>query len=497
MKEIIVNGYPLDKEQLKPIIENQKYSLIIAGAGSGKTLTLIGKIKYLLENNIYKKEEICCISFTNEATNNLKQNIKKNCNTDITTVTFHKLALLILDIEKIEFEIAPSNLLQLTIETFFENQCYNNKEIQNIIFQLFSFSIFKTNKTWKKIITSKEFTKFKRTILTFISLMKCNGYEKEEFKNFFKQKKFQNYLIIIYAIYTIYETNLLKNELLDFDDIILLATKTIKEKDCHLPFKIIIIDEFQDTSLSRFNLIREIINQNNASLCVVGDDYQSIYHFSGCDLNLFLHFQDYFKNAKIYKLEKTYRNSEELIKTSGTFIQKNKSQIKKELTSDKHLKNPIILTYYKNENKVLEKIISKIPKEKQILIIGRNNFDLKKYLKNIKYTITNNEIKLEKYKEHNIKYLTIHKSKGLESDVVILLNVSNELYGIPTKIKEEKILSLIKKEQPYPYEEERRLFYVALTRTKSYIYILIPKKTPSIFIKELKKMKNVTKIHYE
>ena len=85
----------------------------------------------------------------------------------------------------------------------------------------------------------------------------------------------------------------------------------------------------------------------------------------------------------------------------------------------------------------------------------------------------------------------MHAAKGLESDVVILLNLENSLYGFPTLLKDEKILSLIKKVQPYPYEEERRLFYVALTRTKSFIYLLVPKYMPSCFIKEIKKDKNV------
>ena len=96
MIKIIVNNYELDEEQLKPVLENAKYSLIIAGAGSGKTLTLIGKIKYMLDNQLIKPEEICTISFTNEATNNLKQNIFKNCHVDVPTFTFHKLALDIL-----------------------------------------------------------------------------------------------------------------------------------------------------------------------------------------------------------------------------------------------------------------------------------------------------------------------------------------------------------------------------------------------------------------
>jgi len=105
MEKIIVNGYYLDKDQLTPILDKKKYSLIIAGAGSGKTLTLIGKIKYVLEKNLFLPEEICCISFTNESVKDLRQNIWKNCQQEIPTFTFHKLALQILKQAKEDYLI--------------------------------------------------------------------------------------------------------------------------------------------------------------------------------------------------------------------------------------------------------------------------------------------------------------------------------------------------------------------------------------------------------
>ena len=139
--------------------------------------------------------------------------------------------------------------------------------------------------------------------------------------------------------------------------------------------------------------------------------------------------------------------------------------------------------------------IKKIDQEKEILIIGRNNFDIKEYTKKLEYEqLENNYISIKKIQERKIRYLTIHSSKGLESDVVILLNVENSLYGLPSKIKDDNILSLVKAKDLYPYEEERRLFYVALTRTKNEIYLLTPKKNPSIFIKELKHFKNIKTI---
>ena len=139
-------------------------------------------------------------------------------------------------------------------------------------------------------------------------------------------------MTIILNIYLKYNRYLTENKEIDFDDMIILATKLVKEEKLTWPIKYIIIDEYQDTSQIRFLLIKEMINKINARLMVVGDDFQSIYKFTGCDVSLFLNFPNYFPNAKIRKLEKTYRNSNELIKIAGRFIMKNKNQIEKELS---------------------------------------------------------------------------------------------------------------------------------------------------------------------
>ena len=111
--------------------------------------------------------------------------------------------------------------------------------------------------------------------------------------------------------------------MVDFDDMILLATDKIKDID--LPYRFIIIDEFQDTSIVRLNLIKSIIEKYNANIFVVGDDWQSIYRFSGCNLDIFLNFEDYFEKSKIFALNRTYRNSQELIDLSANFILKIKN----------------------------------------------------------------------------------------------------------------------------------------------------------------------------
>ena len=186
----------------------------------------------------------------------------------------------------------------------------------------------------------------------------------------------------------------------------------------------------------------------------VGDDFQSIYRFSGCNLDTFINFNKYFNDSKIFYLKYTYRNSNELIKISTSFIMKNPKQLKKNIISPKDLDKPIVIL----QGYTLKDIIDDLDNP---MILGRNNKDII----NIQY---------------DNKY-TIHKSKGLESDNVILVNSDN----IPNNIRNERILRFVLNDNDYIlHEEERRLFYVALTRTKNKIYILINKKI-SPFIKEL------------
>ena len=120
--------------------------------------------------------------------------------------------------------------------------------------------------------------------------------------------------------------------------------------------------------------------------------------------------------------------------------------------------------------------------------MGRNNKDISLLLsKDIR--LKNNKVIIKNYEFLDITYMTVHKSKGLESDNVILINLTDKTTGFPSQIKDEKLLRLVTKtKDKYPYSEERRLFYVALTRTKNYVFILTPQKGSSIFIEELEKI---------
>lgn len=485
-------GYYLDNEQMSIVLDESNYLLVTAGAGSGKTLTILGKINYLINYKKINKEDILCISFTKASSDSLKEKIKQEFNLDIDVYTFHKLSLQILKKNKIKYSIADQDTLDNIIHEFIYVDVLNNKKFMKIVLNHFNIK-YKNKKEYLKYIdNNKEIYLFEKLISTFIHLFKCNGFNIKDFTKFkrkiniFNYKKEKNFLILVLNIYLKYQKYLNDNKEIDFDDMIIKATNIINKTN--LNYKYIIIDEYQDSSFVRFNLIKEIINKTNSKLMVVGDDFQSIYQFTGCDLSLFLDFKKYFDNSKIMKIQNTYRNSQELIDIAGSFIMKNKSQIKKDLKSNKHIDNPINIVYYKNIRNTLIKLFDIIDISKPIMILGRNNNDINMVIDNKLFILENNKVIYTKNKNIKMYYLTIHKSKGLESDNVIMINLEDKILGFPSKIEDDKLLKFVSKnKEKYPYGEERRLFYVGLTRTKNKVYLLTPIKNESVFIKELKK----------
>ena len=455
-----INGYCLDINQRKAIITNEDSILLLASAGAGKTLTIVGKIRYLIEVLHVKKEDILCISFTNDAVNSLKKSLLKNYNYDVDVFTFHKLSMNILKNNNKNISICESSLLEYVINEFF----YRN--IENT-----------------KLLYSDNYIYLKTLISTFINLYKSNNYSIDVFNKFFKNMKYsKEYILlkIIKEIYIEYEEELKSTYKVDFNDMINKAIDIIKNNGYIKPYKYIIIDEYQDTSYTKYLLINEIKQKYNSKIFVVGDDYQSIYRFTGCNLDIFLNFKKYYPDSRILSIINTYRNSQELINISGKFIMKNKNQIRKKLNSNKNNKKPIKVIYSKNLKKSLFNLLDNI--NTKILILGRNNNDIYNYFK---YVSKDGFIK---YKNKTIRYLTVHKSKGLEEDNVIIINLSDDIFGFPSKIQSNDILKYVLNEKDiYPYEEERRLFYVALTRTKNNVYFLVNKNCQSIFVTELLK----------
>lgn len=464
----------LDKYQKKVIKNKSQNLLVIAGAGSGKTLTIIYKIKKLIKDGI-KPNEILCITFTKSAATSLKQKLLKE-NINLNVKTFHSLGYQIIKKNK-NVSLVNHLILDNIIMKYLNN--YPNLNILiNVEFLEFGKgnSLIIKNNILK---SSKHIVYLKDTLKTFINLFKGNNYNLETFTSFFQINKSQNFKVkqfrhkkflnLVKQIYIEYENYLETYRKIDYNDMINKAIDIVK-KEGIFNYKHIIIDEYQDTSLNKCQLVKEIQKKTSASLMTVGDDWQSIYQFTGSNIEIFTNFKKYFPHSKIIKLKKTYRNSQELIKVAQKFIMKNKNQINKKISSDKKEKTPIHIYYYKENIKTIWDDILKKTKTKT-LILGRNNDDIK-------------PLKLNKY----MHYMTIHKSKGLEEENVIIINLENNITSFPSKVIEsEYLMYVLNKQEDYEYAEERRLFYVALTRTKNKVTLLVNRDNPSLFICELLK----------
>ena len=486
-----INGYKLDLEQRKVVLDNSRNLLVVAGAGSGKTLTIIGKIKYLIEKRQVNYHDILCISCTHETVNNLKNKLEY----DIDIYTFHKLSLEILKDNHVYYQVAASDFLEYVTNEYFESIIYDNHYL-NYVLDYFKYYI-KKEFTYENLKNEfrEQFLVYKKLIIKFINLIKSNNKKINDLKKYILKNKYrfnkkQSYknkclLIIILDIYRIYLEDLNSSLTLDFDMMIEYATRVVNKYGMKRYYKYIIIDEFQDTSIVRYQLIKEISKSCDSKILCVGDDFQSIYKFSGCTMDLFINFKKYFQDSHILYLKNTYRNSLELIKIAYKFIIKNPYQLNKRLLSNKRLSKPIKIVYYTKSNykirflRLLDKLI--FEGEKDILVLGRCNNDLNFVWEKLDDCYI-------KYKDLNIKYLTVHRAKGLEASSVIVLNLSDELLGFPNKIKDEKIINeFFKNKDNFLYAEERRLFYVALTRTKNNVYLMTKKEKESIFVKEIKK----------
>ncbi len=345
---------------------------------------------------------------------------------------------------------------------------------------------------------SLDYDKFIKLCCSFINNYKVNYINDLYFiklkKKYIGNYKVSLFLNIIYNAYKYYNLENAKNNVIDFNDMINNSIEILKNNN-FLNYKYVIIDEFQDISKNRFKLI-EILSKRGTRIIAFGDDWQAIFGFAGSNVNIFVNFKKIIANCELLFLTKTYRNSQELIDIAGKFIMKNPKQIEKQLNSNKKISNPLNFYFYDdkvNKSELVYNIIESIIRKKidsKILIIGRYKFELKEIIDGKYFAIKNDKLICLK-NNISIAFLTAHASKGLTYDEVIILNANNDIYGFPSQVIDDYEISILKEKEDFYFEEERRLFYVALTRTKNHNYILCSINKPSYFILELLNEKNV------
>ena len=373
-----------------------------------------------------------------------------------------------------------------------------------------------SKEVFEKIVSTEEnkyISRLVKLVCTFIQNFKTNDFVIDDFARFrtsSSNERTKLFLTICEQCYLEYSKRLKEYHAIDFEDMINDSARILREEEVQgkkLDFKYIIVDEYQDISRQRFNLTKELCKLCNAKVIAVGDDWQSIYAYAGSDITLFTDFKNTFGYGLELCITKTYRNAQEVIDIAGGFVQKNLSQIRKALISPKHIEHPIVIKTYTEEvdrkeyegkggkyfligkcvEEIMDGLISKYENPK-ILLLGRYGFDGYNLTKSADfiYDDKTGSVRSKKYNADYFDFMTAHRAKGLGYDHVIIINARNETYGFPSQVQEDPVLKyVVKDDHSYDYAEERRLFYVALTRTKNRVYIITPQQHPSDFVLEL------------
>ncbi|MBU2562664.1 MAG: UvrD-helicase domain-containing protein [Nanoarchaeota archaeon] len=318
-----------------------------------------------------------------------------------------------------------------------------------------------------------------------------------------KQRSFAD---IALGVYELYEKELKKENKIDFGDMINLAIKELKtNKDLYKDvYDHILIDEYQDLSHQRYRLIQVLMEKNkDCKLFCVGDDWQGIMGFSGANLDFFVNFHKYFQYPARTDLTVNYRSIKSVVDTGAELIKNNKNSqlIKKTEAKDtriepieiyaSNIKKEDYAYYYKE---IAEHCINKIKEFhdkgynwNDIMILCRiKNPALINFIEDFAHK-ESIPIDRELMRKDSIPLISVHASKGLQAKIVFVLNVNKDLYGFPCELENPDIFESVRLgEKKDREEEERRLFYVAITRAKEKVIIYTQKCSSSKFLNEIK-----------
>lgn len=272
-----------------------------------------------------------------------------------------------------------------------------------------------------------------------------------------------------------YEQELAQQNGLDFNSLISQATEAVRNGTHQNPYSHILIDEFQDISYNRM-LLLQALKQAGAAIYAVGDDWQSIYRFAGSRVDIFNRprtFLGYTENAT---LTQTFRSNRGITEPAHHFITKNPAQSQRSILPNKTVPDHGITVIYEDNQKegikkAIEEIQARGAHKKQILVLGR-------------YRHTKADLP-----DQNLQFSTVHAAKGQEADYAIIADLKDGAYGFPSQIQDDPVFRLARTPQPEDqhteHAEERRLFYVALTRAKAGAYLIASKQNPSPFVREI------------
>ena len=282
-----------------------------------------------------------------------------------------------------------------------------------------------------------------------------------------------------------YQAYCVNKSYLDFEDMIVKTIDLfkhraeIKEK-FQQQYKYILVDEFQDVNNLQVDLLKRLLTPENQLFCV-GDDWQSIYGFRGSNVNYIVNFGKYFPKAEVIKLNQNYRSTEHIVGASNEVIKHNKFKVDKEIFANKKSDTKVNIFAGNDQQENIDFVVEEV---KRLFQKGYQKEDiLFLYRRSKMYNDYYNRFMKERI---YVQYRTIHAAKGLEAKAVFIIGLTQGYGGFPDVWLEDRIFQVVKPTQhDLLMEEERRLFYVAITRAKDLLYLITEKGNESSFLSEI------------
>ena len=472
-----VENHPLDMEQRKSIYDPARFNLIVAGAGSGKTTTILGKILYLLQSGFASPPEILVLSFTHDSATEFRERFSREY-----YQTFAEQILL--------RKSPPPNI---TIETFHSLAL----KLLRSLWSDFSVVADKTDPVDDPSSDSDDKTTLTSIIREFLDLHELEPETVAQIASKFSSEEYRKLFLTVFEQYRGELLGLLEKHRATFSGLIKLAIRYLRSGQIKTRYRYIIVDEYQDLSALRQEFLHLLIESSQANLFAVGDDWQAIYGFSGSRVDFTLNFRRFWGDFSLHRISKTYRFGPTLARLSSGFIMQDHTQIQKQIQSQKEdALEPVVEISGDSERldlEVLTHYFESLPGNSSILLLGRFQIDQFRLVHCSKFKLTPDGIEFQTRPDLKIRFLTVHQSKGLESDYVIILNNREAKLGFPAHVKDPplkteliKIAEELRLDQ-VSVNEERRLFYVALTRAKKQVILLTVDGKESSFIKELRR----------
>jgi DNA helicase-4 len=482
---------PLNASQREAVLINQDHNLVLAGAGTGKTSVLVARAGYLVANQSAQPEEILMLAFGRKAAEEMRERLALKVNDRIKVATFHALGAQI--IQSVDGERPNISPLALDDKAKAQWIASTLKE---------QWETAASAKRWQKHLTQWRIPGFKADnsmdqqakneqlanwIWRHIELIGQSGLSKSDLlaiidksNNPATKQRMKSELGLLWPCFRAYEQHLKSNKQIDFNTMIQKAVEYVNDGKFVPEWRFIMVDEYQDISPQRLSLIEALCHSEDETkqrptLFAVGDDWQAIYRFAGADVNLTTGFADRFGSSHITELDTTYRFNSMIGEVANTFIQQNPQQLRKDLTSHKKQKRKAVTLLCQDLlEQELVQLASQNEKPVTVLLLGRNNKQRPEKLKAWQ----------AQWPQLNMNFMTCHGSKGREADFVFILDVNRGVFPAPDR-ETGLAACLQSKNEGYADAEERRLFYVALTRAKQHVWVCADPEKTSSFVNEL------------